>query len=105
VRITGEYWLTANTIFKFVIESKSQNLSQVSRYRRNGWDMNTVRRLVTFYNIEPREERLIGLLVLLAFTLELAFVFIQSMAFGRHQESVDRQPTSAPPYPNILDTS
>jgi len=44
--------------------------------------MRKLHRFVTFLNIQPGEEHLIGSLVLLAFLLELAFVFIQSMAFG-----------------------
>ena len=40
------------------------------------------RRFITFLNIEPREERLVGMLVLLYFILALGFVFVQSMAFG-----------------------
>jgi AAA family ATP:ADP antiporter len=39
-------------------------------------------RFAVFFNIEPGEERLIGLLVLLYFVLALGFVFVQSMAFG-----------------------
>ena len=41
-----------------------------------------LRRFTAFFNIEPGEERLIGLLVLLYFVLALGFVFVQSMAFG-----------------------
>jgi AAA family ATP:ADP antiporter len=44
--------------------------------------MHEFRRLVTFFNIKPGEERLVGYLVLLSFVLELAFVLLQSMAFG-----------------------
>jgi AAA family ATP:ADP antiporter len=44
--------------------------------------MNKIRRIATFFNIQPGEERLIGLLILFYFVLALAFVFIQSMAFG-----------------------
>lgn len=40
------------------------------------------RRFTTFLNIKPGEERLIGLLALLYFILALAYVFVQSMAFG-----------------------
>ncbi len=39
-------------------------------------------RFTGFFNIEPGEERLVGLLVLLYFILALGFVFVQSMAFG-----------------------
>ena len=45
-------------------------------------DMQTRRRLAALLNIHAGEERFIGLLFLLAFVLELAFVLIQSMAFG-----------------------
>ncbi len=44
--------------------------------------MPTLRRATTFFNIWPGEERLIGLLVLLYFVLALAYVLVQSMAFG-----------------------
>lgn len=44
--------------------------------------MQRFRRFAMFLNLQPREERLTGLLVLLSLTLELAFVLIQSMAFG-----------------------
>lgn len=44
--------------------------------------MQKFRRFVTFFNIQPGEERLIGLLVLLYFLLALGFVFVESMAFG-----------------------
>lgn len=44
--------------------------------------MDQMRRIATFFNIQPGEERLIGLLILFYFVLALAFVFIQSMAFG-----------------------
>jgi ATP/ADP translocase/HEAT repeat protein len=44
--------------------------------------MHKFRRITTFFNIEPGEERLIGLLILLYFILALGFVFVQSMAFG-----------------------
>ena len=44
--------------------------------------MTTSRRIATFFNVEPGEERLVGLLVLLYFVLALGFVFVQSMAFG-----------------------
>jgi len=40
------------------------------------------RRITAFLNIEPGEERLISLLVLLYFILSLGVVFVQSMAFG-----------------------
>ena len=40
------------------------------------------RRITAFLNIEPGEERLIGLLILLYFLLALGFVFVQSIAFG-----------------------
>ena len=43
---------------------------------------NSRRRFAAFFNIEPGEERLVGLLVLLYFILALGFVFVQSMAFG-----------------------
>jgi HEAT repeat protein len=44
--------------------------------------MRRFHRLITFFNIKPGEERVVGLLFLLAFILDLAFAFIQSMAFG-----------------------
>ena len=44
--------------------------------------MTALRRFTGFFNIEPGEERLVGLLVLLYFILALGFVFVQSMAFG-----------------------
>ena len=40
------------------------------------------RKFTAFLNIEPGEERLIGLLVLLYFSLAFGVVFVQSMAFG-----------------------
>ncbi len=40
------------------------------------------RKFTAFLNIEPGEERLIGLLVLLYFIMALGFVFVQAMAFG-----------------------
>jgi len=45
-------------------------------------DMQILRRFVALLNIHTGEERLIGLLFLLAFVLELALVLIQSMSFG-----------------------
>ena len=47
-----------------------------------GDTMTPLRRFTGFLNIEPGEERLIGLLVLLYFSLALGVVFVQSMAFG-----------------------
>ena len=44
--------------------------------------MTALRRFTGFFNIEPGEERLVGLLVLLSFSLGLGVVFVQSMAFG-----------------------
>ncbi|HLO18074.1 MAG TPA: MFS transporter, partial [Anaerolineales bacterium] len=44
--------------------------------------MHKIRKFVTFLNIQPGEERLIGLLILLYFILALGFVFVQSMTFG-----------------------
>jgi CRP-like cAMP-binding protein/ATP/ADP translocase/HEAT repeat protein len=44
--------------------------------------MNKFRRFTTFFKIQPGEERVTGLLVLLYFALALAYVLIQSMAFG-----------------------
>lgn len=44
--------------------------------------MRTIRRFAVFLNIQPGEERIIGLLVLLALMLEPAYVLIQSMSFG-----------------------
>jgi ATP:ADP antiporter, AAA family len=44
--------------------------------------MTPLRRFAAFFNIEPGEGRLVGLLVLLYFILALGFVFVQSMAFG-----------------------
>lgn len=45
-------------------------------------DSHLRRRFIAFLNIEPGEERLIGLLILMYFILALGFVFVQSMAFG-----------------------
>lgn len=42
----------------------------------------SLRKFTSFLNIEPGEERLIGLLVLLYFSLALGVFFVQSMAFG-----------------------
>ena len=39
-------------------------------------------RFAAFLSVEPGEERLIGLLILLYFILAFGFVFVQSMAFG-----------------------
>ena len=47
-----------------------------------GNEMRKSRRLASFFNIQPGEERLIGALVLYYFLLALGFVFVQSMAFG-----------------------
>jgi hypothetical protein len=44
--------------------------------------LGSFRKYFAFLNVEPGEERLIGLLVLLYFIMELGFVFLQSMAFG-----------------------
>ena len=44
--------------------------------------MSIFRRITSFFNIQPGEERLVGLLALLYFTMALGFVFVQSMAFG-----------------------
>ena len=44
--------------------------------------MDKFRRFATLLKIQPGEELLIGYLVLLAALLELAFTFIESMAFG-----------------------
>ena len=44
--------------------------------------MQQLQRFLTFFKINPGEERLVGRLFLLALMLELAFVFIKSMAFG-----------------------
>ncbi len=44
--------------------------------------MHRLRHIAALLNIEPGEERLIGLLALLYFVLSLGFVFVQSMAFG-----------------------
>lgn len=41
-----------------------------------------LRQFTRFLNIEPGEERLIGLLILLYFVLTLAFTLVESMAFG-----------------------
>jgi hypothetical protein len=45
-------------------------------------DMRKFQRFLTFFKIKSGEERLVGLLFLLALMLELAFVLIKSMAFG-----------------------
>ena len=44
--------------------------------------MSPLRRVIQFMNIQPGEERLVGLLVLLNFLLSMSYTFIQSMAFG-----------------------
>ena len=44
--------------------------------------MRKANRFLAFFSIQPGEEYLIGLLILLAFALELALVLLQSMAFG-----------------------
>jgi len=44
--------------------------------------MNYLRRIPAILKIHPGEERLVGLLIALYFTLAMGFVFIQSMAFG-----------------------
>ncbi len=40
------------------------------------------RRILTFFNILPGEQRLVGLLTLLYCSMAFGFVFVQSMAFG-----------------------
>lgn len=53
--------------------------------------MRKANKFLAFFNIQPGEEHLIGLLVLLAFALELALVLLQSMAFGLFLEEYGPQ--------------